>query len=280
MLMFMLAAAVGCGTFIEGPLPEAWGEVVVASPAGDGEELVLDARAAEDYAAGHIPGAANVHWTELTGPDDQELWGALPPEELAVLFASRGVTADRPVLVYGSGPEGYGDDGNVYWALRYLGHPEVRVLNGGWAGWLSSGGALSTAADDHPEPAAQFDDMVEANPEVLASTAEVAAWPGVLLDVRSEEEWLGGHIPGAVWMEWTEVFGTGGALEDAGAQRERFAALGIGADTAVAVYCAGGIRAGHTFMVLDALEHPEVKNYVGSWARWTAEGGEVAYPEE
>jgi len=267
MLMVLLA---GCGTFIEGPLPVAWGDIVVADV---GDAQILDARSAEDYAAGHVPGAANVHWTELTGPDDDDLWDVRPPEELVAVFEARGISSDAPIVVYGSGPEGYGDDGNVFWMLRYLGHSDVRVLNGGWAGWLASGGEIADG-EDGPAPTA-FDAAVDDS--VFATTAQVEAWDGALLDVRSEEEWLGGHIPGAVWMDWTDMFDDSGALLEPEAARARLEEVGIGGEQDVITYCAGGIRAGHTFMVLEALGIP-AKNYVGSWARWSGEVGEVAYP--
>ena len=98
-----------------------------------------------------------------------------------------------------------------------------------------------------------------------------------LLDARTAKDWEAGHIPGAVWMEWTEVFDGGITLRSEDELRALFSDLGIEPDTPVTVYCQGGIRAGHTFMVLEALGYSDVRNYVGSWARWTAEGGEVEY---
>jgi len=234
----------GCGQFIEGLVPREWDDVIVAAPRGD--EIIVDARTAEEYATGHIPGAANVHWTELTGMDREGLWDVLPPTDLATLLAARGLSSDEPILIYGSGPEGYGDDGNVYWTLRYLGHPEVRVLDGGWAGWLATGGASSTR-NDAPPP--QEDFFIEPMDTALATTEEVEMQDGVLLDVRSEEEWRDGHLPGAVWMQWTDVFDAGGILKSKRALQERFRELDIEEDTAVIVYCAAGIRAGHTYMV-------------------------------
>ena len=258
----------GCGTSIVGAQTSSWGEVVVEDV---GTLSVLDAREHAQWEAGHIPGAAQVHWSELTGTDDAELWGVLPSDELAALMAARGIPGAESVVVYGSGPDGYGDDGNVYWTLRYLGHESVKILDGGWAGWLASGNTGTTEADQ--PPASDF--ALNLNTDVLATTEDVTSWDGVLLDVRSVEEWEAGHIPGAVWMEWTEVFVGGISLRPEDELKALFAELGIDADTPVIVYCAGGIRAGHTFMVLEALGYRNVRNYVGSWARWSAEGGEV-----
>lgn len=267
MLIGILA---GCGASIVGAQVDGWGGTIVGEV---GSLPRVDARTAAEWQSGHISGAAQLHWTELTGTDADGLWGVLPAESLESLLSTRGVPSVAPVVVYGSGSEGYGDDGNVYWALRYLGHRQVQVLNGGWAGWLAAGNVPVTQADA-PAPV-DFQATVDAS--VLATTEQVAGFDGVLLDVRSEEEWLQGHIPGALWMEWSEVFDDGITLRSEEALRGLFDDLGIAMDTPVIIYCAGGIRAGHTFMVLEALGHADVRNYVGSWARWTAEGGEIEY---
>ncbi len=260
----------GCGQFILGTEPSrGLGDVVVGAVPADA--VVVDARTADQYAEGHVPGAAQVHWSALTGFDEDGLWDAIPIEEKAALLGARGVPSDRPVVLYGSGPEGWGDDGNLYWALRRLGHPRVQVLDGGYLGWLALGGAASTR-DDAPAPT---DFVPREDPSVTADSDDVAAWDSVLLDVRSREEWDAGRIPGATWQAWDAVFGPDGTLLDEEALWALFEDDGIAPDTPVATYCQAGIRAGHTFMVLEALGVADVRNYVGSWARWTAEGGAV-----
>lgn len=269
-LSALALALTGCGQFILGVEPGGFGEILVGEiPQG---AVVVDARTEEQWTEGHVPGAARVHWTELTGFDEEDLWDALPSDELMRLMGERGVPDDQTVVLYGSGPEGWGDDGNVYWMLRHLGHPDVRVLDGGYLGWVAAGGEPSEV-DDRPPP---VDFTASIDDSVRATTDQVADWEGVLLDVRSEEEWAEGHIPGAVWYPWDDTFSDGGTLRPRADLRADFAALGIALDTPVAVYCAAGIRAGHTFMVLEAIGLGDASNYVGSWARWTAEGGAVA----
>ena len=177
----LIGILTGCGASIVGAQVDGWGATVVGEV---GALPRVDARNAAEWQSGHIPGAAQVHWTELTGTDADGLWGVLPAETLKSLLSERGVPSAAPVVIYGSGSEGYGDDGNVYWTLRYLGHSQVQVLNGGWAGWLAAGNETSTLADA-PDPAA-FEAAVDER--VLATTEQVAVFDGVLLDVRSEEE--------------------------------------------------------------------------------------------
>jgi len=263
----LLGIVVGCGPSVEGLEPRAWSRVVVADVAG---AQVIDARPRSSWLAGHIPGAVHLHWRDLTGEDADGLWGPLPRAELAELLGARGIEPEGAVVVVGSGPLGDGDDGNVYWALRYMGHPDVRVLDGGQLGWVSAGGPV----DEGAEVASSTEWREWGDDRVLADSEDVASWAGTVLDVRSEGEHDRGHIPGAVWFEWTDVF-DGERLRTEAEVRAQLARVGITADTPVVTTCRSGIRAGHTFMILDALGQPDAANYVGSWRRWTAEGRPV-----
>jgi thiosulfate/3-mercaptopyruvate sulfurtransferase len=262
-----LLLLVGCGTKVVGLEPTAWDNVVVADV---GDAQVVDARRRDAYRAGHIPGAIPVHWTELSALDDDGLWNVLPAEEVGALLDARGVRLDAPVVVVGSGPLGDGDDGNVYWALRWMGHHNVRVLNGGHLGWLSGGGAEESGV---PSPSPTESDWTTA-PPLLATSTEVAGWDGTVLDVRSAEEFDSGHIPGAVWFEWTDVF-DGELIAPEAAVRARLERAGVDLTAPVVTTCRSGIRSGHTFMMLDALGGVDAANYVGSWRRWSAEGRPV-----
>ena len=219
MLLLLPLHLLACGQAIHGPDPSAWDQVVVATL---GDAQVVDARSPADWAAGHVPGAAHLNWTEVETFDADGLWGVPPVAEVAALLGARGIAAERPVVVYGGGPEGWGDDGNLYWTLRYAGHGDVRVLDGGWLGWLAAGGVPATA-DDAPGAIA-FD--AEPDLSVLADTEDVAAWSGVLLDVRSESEWDEGHIPGATWFPWDSVYGDDGTLRDPDDVAARLEAVG------------------------------------------------------
>jgi thiosulfate/3-mercaptopyruvate sulfurtransferase len=267
-LLLPLRLFFACGPSLVGPEPSAWERVVVATL---GDAQVLDARSPEDWAAGHVPGAAHLHWTEVETFDADGLWGVPPVAEVAALLGERGVDAERPVVIYGGGVDGWGDDGNLYWTLRYAGHTDVRVLDGGWLGWVAAGGVPETV-DDAPAPT-EF--TAEPDLTALADTEDVATWSGLVLDVRSQEEWDDGHIPGAVWFPWDSVFDADGTLLDPDVVSDQLAAVGAIPDVSVVTYCQAGVRAGHTFMVLEALGAVDAANYVGSWARWFAEGGAV-----
>ena len=125
--------------------------------------LLLDARAAEEFAAGHLPDAVHLDlWGfSLIDTDDAPLRSFLWMIEH--VLALRGVTSDRPVVVYGDTSDLRA--ARVFWFLEYFGHPDVRVLDGGVQAWLASGFALSTAVTT-PTPSAWTG---TSRPETLAT---------------------------------------------------------------------------------------------------------------
>jgi thiosulfate/3-mercaptopyruvate sulfurtransferase len=247
---------------------------LAASIASTAPPLVLDLRPAHEFARGAIPGALHL-----------DLWGLslinTSPEPLAAftwmighLFAQRGVAPDRPVVVYES------DSGmraaRAFWFLEYLGHPDVRVLDGGLGAWVSAGLGTSTdfaaprAGTWHGTPAASK----------VARWDEVLSFLGrpdvVLVDTRNRAEHLGrevrakrgGAIPGAVHVEWKENLTADGQFKAPDILRQMYEPIGVTADRTVVTYCQGGYRAAHTYLALRILGYPDVRNYTGSWKEW------------
>ncbi|MGG7611833.1 sulfurtransferase, partial [Streptomyces sp. ZG43] len=162
----------------------------------------------------------------------------------------------------------------AWWLLRWAGHPEVRVLDGGlgaWDGPLETGEAAPEPGDFTPEPGRL---------ELLdADGAAALAASGVLLDARAAERYrgdvepidrVGGHIPGAVSAPTTENTGEDGRLRPAAELAGRFAALGANPGTKVGVYCGSGVSGAHEVLAL-AVAGVDAALYVGSWSDWSAD---------
>lgn len=178
------------------------------------EVVIVDARSADDYVAGHIPGAVNVPRSETFDPD-AELRVVGPPEQIAEVFGRRGVNESAHVVVYDDGLSNVA--ARVFWTLEYYSHPRVSVLNGGFTKWKAEERDVSL---DVPEPtpvafdAVPHEDARSTKAEVLNDLDAVEV---VMLDSRAPEEFTGeklysergGHVPDAVNIEWTRNF-TGG----------------------------------------------------------------------
>lgn len=245
-----------------------------------GSVTVLDVRwqlggpEPEAYAAGHVPGAAFVDLdADLAGPPGTAGRHPLPtPEAFAQAMRRSGVDAGRPVVVY--------DDwsgmaaARAWWLLRYHGHPQVRVLNGGWVAWTAEGGPVE--AGTAPVARGSFAGAPGAMPVV---TAEELAGVGVLVDARAPERFRGevelldpvaGHIPGAVNVPATWNQDNHHHLKGATELAEVYAAVGAVPGASVAAYCGSGVTAAQTVLALE-LTGVSAALYPGSWSEWVAD---------
>lgn len=245
--------------------------------AGATSPLVLDLRPPEAYTAGHIPGAIHI-----------DLWGVslidTDPAPLKAfmwmiehVLATHGVTASTPVVVY--------DDqsgiraARAFWFLEYFGHPDVRMLDGGFTAWTAAGFDVTRDAAP-PPPQATPEWTGKQQDHTLATWREVRNALGrpdtVILDTRSDGEYRGttvrakrgGAIPGAVHIEWTRNLTPDGDFKPARELKKMYEDAGVTPEREVIAYCQGGYRAAHSYIALRLLGYPRVRTYVGSWKEW------------
>jgi thiosulfate/3-mercaptopyruvate sulfurtransferase len=237
--------------------------------------LVVDVRPADAYRQGHLPDAVPLdidQWTKHSRQPralkDAKLW--------AELVGALGVQADKPVVIY--------DDtvtpnaARAWWLLRYVGHPDVRLLNGGLAGWKASGGTLGD--DDVPITKAKFDAKFQS--QMLADAEMVRKVIGqsgaCLVDSRTAAEYTGeqaqgprgGRVPGAKHLEWKEFLDARGRFKPADDIATLLVKTKISADDAAITYCQSGGRAALDAFALELMGFKNVKNYYGSWSEWSA----------
>ncbi|MCC8450858.1 sulfurtransferase [Streptomyces rochei] len=232
----------------------------------------FDGRA--EYAAGHLPGAVFVDLDkELASAPGAGGRHPLPDvAEFGAAMRRAGVSSGRPVVVYDGG-QGWAA-ARAWWLLRWTGHPNVRVLDGGLPAWE---GPLSTEV-----PAPEEGDFVPkpgASGLLDADGAAALARSGVLFDARAGERYrgevepidpVGGHIPGAVSAPTTDNVAADGRFRPAEELRARFESLGATGDEAVGVYCGSGVSGAHEVLTLAVAGIPAAL-YVGSWSEWSAD---------
>ncbi|MFD3738024.1 sulfurtransferase [Streptomyces sp. NPDC058629] len=228
-----------------------------------------------DYETGHLPGAVFVDLdTELAGPAGSGGRHPLPdPEAFGAVMRRAGVGQDTPVVVYDGG-QGWAA-ARAWWLLRWTGHADVRVLDGGLAAWT---GDLSTEIPDPAE--GDFRPKPGALPTLDADAAAVLARTGLLLDARAAERYrgdvepidrVGGHIPGAVSAPTTQNVAEDGRYLPAAQLAERFTGLGAGkSGEAVGVYCGSGVSGAHEVLALE-IAGIRAALYPGSWSQWSAD---------
>ena len=190
-----------------------------------------------------------------------------------------GVTAGRPVVVY--------DDtsglaaARAWWLLRHHGHDDVRLLDGGWTAWVTSGGAVEEGEGSVVH--GDFEPAPGRLPVLDADAAEAVARSGLLLDARAAERFRGdiepvdpvaGHVPGSRNLPTSANLGEGagaGFLPEDELRSTYADALRVAAHGGtVAVMCGSGVTAAHDAFVLHALG-VEAALYAGSWSGWTSD---------
>ncbi|WP_374684326.1 sulfurtransferase [Streptomyces sp. ODS05-4] len=229
------------------------------------------------YEAGHVPGAVYVDLdAELAAPPGAGGRHPLPAvADFGAAMRRAGVRADRPVVVYDDG-QGWAA-ARAWWLLRWTGHPEVRVLDGGlpaWDGPLEQGAVAPDGAGDFtPRPDGGGMALLD------AGAAAALARSGLLLDARAGERYRGetepidpvaGHIPGAVSAPTTENVLPDGRFRPAEELAGRFKRLGAADAAEVGVYCGSGVSAAQQVLALEIAGIPAAL-YAGSWSEWCAD---------
>lgn len=261
-------------------------EALAAALARDAPPVLLDVRwrlggppGIDSYRRGHLPGAVFADLDrDLAAPPGPAGRHPLPdPAAFQAAMRAAGVSQHRPVVVY--------DDGNAtiaargWWTLRYFGHGDVRVLDGGYRAWVGAGLPV-TIGEPSPAPG-DFTAEPGHMPVLDAAGAQAAARTGVLLDARAGERYRGetepadpvaGHIPGAVSAPTAGNVNPDGTFKNAAELAARFAALGAVPEAAapVGAYCGSGVTAAHEVLAL-ALAGIPAALYVGSWSNWIAD---------
>lgn len=289
LLFLMIAALSACAVAIaEAPVAEAPAgyanpEVLVdtawvADHLADPNVRLLDVSdKREAFDAGHLPGAQYVDWqADLTNPADPVKGQILTGEALSELLSRLGVEKDDTIVVYDNTNNLFAT--RAYWALKYYQHLDVRVYNGGSKKWTADGRELVT--EIAPVTASQYT-AGEADPAIRTTWEYVVEHiddPATLFcDTRGPKEFTGtdvrsaqgGHIPGAINVEWNAAVNPDGTFREAQALRTLYQKAGFAPDKEIITYCQTGVRGAHTWFVLkELLGYPSVRNYDGSWEEY------------
>lgn len=241
-------------------------------------EVDVDTKA---YESGHIPGAIGWNWKEQL--QDQLRRTIASKENFEQLLSESGISNDTTIILYG-------DNNNwfaawAYWLLKYYGHADVKILDGGRKKWEAEDRDLTT---EIPKVDSADYTIGEIRKEYRAFRDDVSKNLGNsafgLVDVRSPDEFTGkilappglnelsqrpGHIPGASNIPWSKAVNEDGTFKSKEELKELYESHGITPDKDIVAYCRIGERSAHSWFVLnELLEYPNVRNYDGSWTEW------------
>ena len=234
------------------------------------------------YEQGHIAGAVTWNWqSQLQQNVARDI---VSRSEMEALLGGSGISPDTTIILYG-------DNNNwfaawAFWQLRYYGHQDVKLMNGGRALWLAENRPVTT---DVPSYAATGYSISTENTDLRALRdyvlQAVNSGSHALVDVRSPDEFSGalnappnlpqegsqrnGHIPGAANVPWGQAVNEDGTFKSADELSELYGGRGVDGSRETIAYCRIGERSSHTWFVLSQLlGYDNVRNYDGSWTEW------------
>jgi thiosulfate/3-mercaptopyruvate sulfurtransferase len=233
----------------------------------------------ESYQAAHIPGSGYAHL-------DRHLAGKITPEtgrhplpdvnEMADRLGTWGIGENTQVVVYDTSGGAFAV--RLWWLLRFFGHRQAAVLDGGFQKWQREGHPVASGVERRPPadfiPHPAWNMLVDA-----AEVERIRQDPGYrLVDARTEERYRGerepidpvaGHIPGAINRFHGMNLSPEGVFLSPDTLRAQFRKL-IG-DTSpenVVVYCGSGVTSIHHILAMEMADMPGARLYVGSWSEW------------
>ena len=253
-----------------------------AALASQAPPAVLDVRwrlggppGVEDFRAGHIPGAVFTDLNrDLAAPPGKGGRHPLPAAaDFQAAMRRLGVSDGRQAVVCDAADSTAA--ARAWWLLRYFGHTDVRVLDGGYRAWAAAGLPSETGPGQEAPPG-DFTASPGHLPLLDADAAAAIARTGLLLDARAGERYRGetepadpvaGHIPGAVSAPTAENVTPDGAFRTPAELAARFEALGTASASSVGAYCGSGVTAAHEVLAMTLAAIPAAL-YAGSWSDW------------
>jgi len=233
-----------------------------------------------NYVLGHIPGSVLLDWkVDINDPVARNI---LSEQACQELLQRIGVNGDTTLVIYGDFNNWFA--AFAFWAFKYYGCKDMKLMNGGRKKWLEEDKPLTKEIPTYPR--GNFESSgPDNNIRVFLRYVSDTLGSKVLVDVRSPKEFTGeilappeyptehaqrgGHIPGAANIPWAQAVNDDGTFKSADELSKIYQSKGITADKEVISYCRIGERSSHTWFVLKyLLGYPNVKNYDGSWTEW------------
>ena len=256
------------------PAGETGTEIITAEEAlqlvGNNSSAVLvDTRTMPEYNEGHIEGAVNVSRAEIVVMSPHPALLA-PPEKIEKNLGGKGISNDTLVIAYDANLM---DAPRLWWTLKVYGHDKVKVVSGGYEALQAAGAAVS---DKAPSVTSAEFQAQEADSSMLIDAKTVRAHVNepdqsvVLIDTRSEDEHLQGHIPGSLHIDYAGNFFRDGTFRPKDQIQIKYLEEGIDFDKEIWLYCHTSIRATPTFLALYNAGYRNIRVYDGAWVEWTA----------
>ncbi len=255
----------------------------LAAHLSDPELRILDVRKTAAYKKGHIPNAISFDLRKISAVVNGVKSMLASIEKVERVFGEKGINNQNKIIIYGytTGPVAT----RLFWVFDYMGHKNIGLLNGGWNKWIRENREVTQKAPEIKKR------NYKASPESQKLVTGEWIFENLdnhnlaILDVRNHDEFIGnearssrgGHIPGAINLEWQKNLTEQGTIKSPVELRNMFYKSQIKKGKEIVVQCQTGLRAAQSYFVLRLLGYDQVRLYDGSWEEW---GNIARYPVE
>jgi thiosulfate/3-mercaptopyruvate sulfurtransferase len=252
-----------------------------ASLVGNDDVIFVDCTG--EASKGTVKGAVATTWQELCtcseeyGSAGDETWGKIPePADLAERLGALGLDKNKEIITLGHTLKGWGEDARIAWELRAAGYTNVKIVNGGVDAVLAAGAEKQSGGSD-PVPCEVTIDEIDMTHVMETSELANNFDQYKIVDVRTDAEYngatkygeaKGGHIKGAVFVPYLDLFQSDGTLKTNDEIIAMYEAQGVNKTDKVVTYCTGGIRSAYAQMVLEMCGYETTYNYDQSYWNW------------
>jgi thiosulfate/3-mercaptopyruvate sulfurtransferase len=235
-----------------------------------------------NYNLGHVPGAVLFDWKkDINDPVTRNIFSKQTCEDL---LQKAGVNNNTILVLYGDFNNWFA--AFAFWAVKYYGFKDLRLMNGGRKKWLEEDRPISKDIPQYQRGTFKATEPDKSIRAYLNEVKEALDKENIaMVDVRSPKEFTGeilappeyptehaqrgGHIPGASNIPWSQAVKDDGTFKSIEELKQMYQSKGIIPDKEIIAYCRIGERSSHTWFVLKyLLGYPNVKNYDGSWTEW------------
>ncbi len=247
------------------------------------EIVFIDTRPYWKFLWGHIPGAINLSdWKKFTQKKGQ-IPGLLIQDKSWIVsqLKSLGLDHSKSIILYGDPTDKWRTDGRFFWMLEYYGFKRVFLLKGGFNNWKQGDFPIERGKETKKIPSnlkkedLMFNSLVYADQKWIQKRLNSPKFS--IIDNRELTEYegatpygspRGGHIPGAIHIDWRDFFNNKGAIKPKEVLYKLLQEYKIKTDHEIVVYCTGGVRSAMAYFVFRYLGF-KVRNYDGSWWDWS-----------
>jgi thiosulfate/3-mercaptopyruvate sulfurtransferase len=253
---------------------------------GKPDVVIIDVRGKAAYEfGGHIPGAVHATWHDYSDPNAVAK-GLLDPDLARIEQKLRrlGINDDSNIVIYSNPFDNWGDEGRMFWMLDYLGHRNLKILDGGWVKWTEERKPFEHGRVV-PKPGyftIKVDGRKIMTKDELKAVVRRPHPDTLIVDARSLEEFLGkevsgiprpGHIPTAIHVAWNGFLNPDATVKEMSKINTLLEHKGLDKEKETVCYCTGGVRSAWLYFVLRLAGYEKARNYPGSWWEWSRDFG-------